>query len=129
MAAEHPQRQRFARADRIKASREFARIKIEGQRLVSGCLIANWRRLDPLATSRLGVITPGRIGRAVDRNRARRLVREAFRLHRHTFSPAVDLVVIARPSIVGEPFEGVEKDFLTILRKAGLLGLEREGNG
>jgi ribonuclease P protein component len=127
MAAESTQQQGFARADRIKASREFARIKLDGQRLVSGCLIANWRRLEMPASSRLGVITPGRIGRAVDRNRARRLVREAFRLNRASFLSPVDLVIIARNSIVGKPYSGVEKDFLTLLRKAGLLRLEREG--
>jgi len=126
MTSEHSPNQGFARAGRIKASRDFARIKIEGQRLVSGCLIANWRPLQAPASPRLGVITPGRIGRAVDRNRARRLVREAFRLHRGDLAPAVDLVVIARPSIVGKCFQGVEKDFLTILRKAGLLQLGRD---
>jgi ribonuclease P protein component len=129
MAAEHSQYQGFARADRIKASREFARIKVEGQRLVSGCLIANWRCLKATESSRLGLITPKRIGRAVDRNRARRLVREAFRLHRGALASAVDLIVIARASIVGKRYAGVERDFLTILRKAGLVQLKREGNG
>ena len=89
--------------------------------MVTGCLIANWRRLPASAPTRLGVITSRKIGEAVVRNRARRLLREAFRLHQHDLTPALDLVLVARPSIAGKPFAAVEKDFLTTLRKAGLL--------
>jgi hypothetical protein len=33
----------------------------------------------------------------------------------------VDLVLVARHSITGKEFSGVEKDFLATLRRAGLL--------
>ena len=92
-----------------------------GERLVVGCLIANWQRLPAAAASRLGVITGGRIGGAVVRNRARRLLRETFRLHQHELAGPVDLVLVARASIVGKGFAEVERDFLTTLRKARLL--------
>jgi ribonuclease P protein component len=69
----------------------------------------------------LGVITAGKIGGAVVRNRARRLLRESFRLHQHDLSEPVDLVLVARQSIVGKGFADVERDFLTTLRKARLL--------
>jgi len=90
---------------------------------VNGCLIANWRLLSNGTNSRLGVITSSKIGNAVHRSRARRLLREAFRLHQNELMSAVDLVLIARNSIVGRSFAQVEKDFLTILRKAGLSGV------
>jgi len=118
---EPPARLSFGRAQRIKQGRDFVRTRQEGQRLVTGCLIANWRRLPASAPTRLGVITSRKIGEAVVRNRARRLLREAFRLHQHDLTPALDLVLVARPSIAGKPFAAVEKDFLTTLRKAGLL--------
>jgi ribonuclease P protein component len=121
MAAQTPPRLRFARASRIKQGRDFARVRKAGERLVLGCLIANWQRLPAGAASRLGVITAGRIGGAVARNRARRLMRESFRLHQRDLAVPVDLVLVARPSIVGKGFAGVEKDFLTTLRKARLL--------
>ena len=88
--------------------------------MVSGCLIANWRLSRGETGSRLGVITSGRIGNAVVRSRTRRLLREAFRLHQNDLRAAVDLVLIARNSIAGKRLADVEKDFLTILRKAGL---------
>lgn len=78
-------------------------------------------RLPEGGSSRLGVVTAGRIGNAVVRSRARRLLREAFRIHQHEFTQPVDLVLVARPSIAEKAFGGVERDFLTTLRKAGLL--------
>jgi ribonuclease P protein component len=121
MAAETPERLRFGRGARLKQSREFTRIRRAGARLALGCLIANWVRSPAGSGSRLGVITPGKMGGAVARNRARRLLRESFRLHQRELAGAVDLVLVARASIAGKSFAEVEKDFLTTLRKARLL--------
>ena len=111
----------FGRAARLKQGRDFARLRQEGERLAHGCLIANWRSLPAGTSSRLGVITAGRLGNAVVRNRARRLLRESYRLHQHELQQAVELVLVARPSIVGRAFADVERDFLATLRKARLM--------
>jgi ribonuclease P protein component len=121
MGAEVPQRLRFPRAARIKSGRDFTRARQEGERLALGCLIANWKRLPNGCSSRLGVITSGKLGNAVVRTRARRLLRESFRLHQHELAQPVDLVLVARTSITGHGFAQVERDFLTTLRRAGLL--------
>jgi ribonuclease P protein component len=121
MAAPTPQPLRFSRAARIKQGRDFARLRQHGERLALGCLIANWRRLPAESSSRLGVITASRIGSAVVRNRARRLLRETFRVHQHDLAAPVELVLVARPSIARKGFAAVEKDFLATLRKARLL--------
>lgn len=121
MSAESPKKLRFDRTSRLRQGRDFVRIKQRGARLIFGCLVANWMRLPAGSKSRLGVITAGRIGPAVQRNRARRLLRESFRLHQNELAGPVDLVLVARSSIVGKGFAEVEKDFLTTVRKAGLL--------
>jgi ribonuclease P protein component len=121
MAAETPQRLRFGRAARLKQRRDFVRVRLQGERLALGCLIANWRRLPAGSPSRLGVITSAKIGGAVVRNRARRLLRESFRVHQHDLAAAVELVLVARASIAGKRFADVEKDFLAALRRARLL--------
>ena len=121
MAAESPKPLKFSRAMRVKQSRDFSRIRQEGQRLVNGCLIANWRVLPPESPIRLGVVTSRKIGNAVVRNRVRRLMREVFRVHQHDLARPIDLILVARPSIAGKALVSVEKDFLTALRKAGLL--------
>src|SRR4051794_24187662 len=120
MGADMPGRLRLGRATRIKEGRDFSRIRQEGQRIISGCLIANWRVSKGAGGSRLGVITSSRIGNAVVRSRSRRLIREAFRVHQNEIASGTDLVLIARNSILGKGVAEVEKDLLTILRKAGL---------
>jgi ribonuclease P protein component len=97
------------------------RVRQQGERLVLGCLIANWHRLPDGASPRLGVVTSRKIGGAVERSRARRLLRESFRLHQHELSRPVELVLVARNSIVGKKFAEVEKNLLTTLRQANLL--------
>jgi ribonuclease P protein component len=121
MADPAPRPLKFTRAMRIKQGRDFSRVRQEGDRRVAGCLIVNWRRLPAGSLPRLGVVTGKRIGNAVVRNRARRLMREVFRVHQHDFAQAVDLVLVARASIAGKAFSGVEKDFLATLRRTGVL--------
>src|SRR5271170_2751191 len=120
MAEPPSARLRFSRSSRMKLPGEFARAKAQGQRLVCGCLIANvLARPEGLAT-RLGVVTSKKIGNAVARSRARRLLRESFRLHQRELARSVDLVLVARPSIAGRKFADVERDFLQVLRQARL---------
>ena len=42
-------------------------------------------------------------------------------MHQHDLTRPVDLVLVARASIVAKQLGAVEKDFLTTMRKAGLL--------
>jgi len=121
MPAEPPKRLRLDRAARLQQSRDFARVRQQGQRLALGCLIANWNSLPEGTKPKLGVVTSKRIGGAVARSRARRLLRESFRQHQNELSQPVELVLVARPSIAGRGFAEVEKDFLATLRRAGLL--------
>ena len=114
---------RLPRERRVTRGRDFLRARAEGRRLAVGCLALNWVESSG-GTTRLGVITSRRIGGAVIRTRARRLLREAFRRHQHRVTRAVDLVLIARQSIVDLPFSGVESDFLTALKRADLLRAE-----
>ena len=116
-----PKQLGFARSQRLKLGRDFARTRQDGQRAVQGCLIANWRRLPAGTTTRLGVVTSRKIGGAVVRNRARRLLREAFRVHQGELTQPVDLVLVARQSIVGRALAEVEKDFLVTMSRAGLM--------
>jgi len=114
-------RLKFSLAQKLRKGWEFERARTEGQRLVKGCLILNWRFDETKTIPRLGVITSKKIGGAVIRTRARRLLRESFRLHRHQLSPSVDIVLIARQSIVRKPRTQVEKDFLSAAKQAKLL--------
>jgi ribonuclease P protein component len=109
---------------RVKQGRDFARIRRLGRRQACGCFIANWQVLPPGSATRLGVITARAIGNAVARARARRLLREAFRLHQHDLAQPVDFVLVAQRSIDGQRLATVEEAFLGLLRRSGLMKTE-----
>ena len=111
----------FPKSVRIQASSDFRNNKENGERLAKGCLLANWQFLPTNSFSRLGVVTSKRIGKAVIRNRARRMIRECFRLHKYEFINKIDLILIARKSIAKYSFHEVEKDFIELLKKSDLL--------
>jgi ribonuclease P protein component len=110
---------RLPKGRHLKQSRDFARLRTKGKRMAKGCLTANWLEL-PQGPSRVGVVTSRRIGGSVVRSRARRLLREAFRLHQCELTP-IDLVLVARQSIVGKTLADVERDFLGVMKQAGVL--------
>jgi ribonuclease P protein component len=82
-----------------------------------------WLRRGEGASLRLGVVTSKKVSnRAVDRNRARRVLRAVFREHRAEFSGEVDVVIIARRNILSAGYHDVEAEFLRLAGKAGLAG-------
>ena len=79
-------------------------------------------RRAPGPSSRLGIVASKKLGGAVERNRAKRLIREIFRRHVETSGvPAVDLVVIPRRELLTAEFTQIVKDFSITWRR----GLER----
>jgi ribonuclease P protein component len=122
MSGDSPAALRFPRSRRLKQQGDFARARAQGRRLICGCLIANVLPRPGGLTARLGVVTGKKVGNAVARNRARRLLRESFRLHQRELAGPVDLVLVARPSIAGRKLADVERDFLRMLRQARIGG-------
>jgi ribonuclease P protein component len=68
-----------------------------------------------------GFVTSRKIGNAVARNRARRLLREAYRLNQFKLREHFQIVMIARTAINGKTRHDVEASLLAIGREAGLL--------
>jgi ribonuclease P protein component len=121
MGGETPKRLGLGRERRLRHKGEFAHIRDQGRRLVRGCLIANWTPLPAGAAPKVGVITSRKLGKAHVRSRARRLLRESFRLHQHDLKEPVSIILIARASILGRRLPEVERDYLAVLRQANLL--------
>ena len=66
------------------------------------------------------MVATKKFGNAVQRNRARRLIREAMRRLCHLIRPEVDLVIIVRSRMLGATFDQVHSALQDILKRAGL---------
>lgn len=81
-----------------------------------------WIRRMPDAGRRLGVVASKRTFHlATERNRAKRLLREAFRLQRHRLAEDVDVVLLGRRSLLRAKRQEAEQDLLRLWRKTGIL--------
>jgi ribonuclease P protein component len=74
--------------------------------------IAVYYRKNKLGCNRLGITATKKIGNAVQRNRARRLIREAYRLSEEGLPTGVDIVVVARQRAVTAGMQDVRKSLL-----------------
>jgi ribonuclease P protein component len=85
-------------------------------RVRAGSFLLLARQAGDGAPTRLGVVASRRIGGAVVRNRAKRLLRELFRLHRSELPAGLDLVVVAHGSIAGRRLADLERELGRVRR-------------
>jgi ribonuclease P protein component len=60
---------------------------------------------------------PRAIGPAVDRNRIKRRIREAFRLHRAELNPKWDIVINPRRTALAAPFPEIERALQKVIER------------
>ena len=79
-----------------------------------------------LDTSRLGLVVGKKVGGAVQRNRVKRLIREAVKIR--ALQAGWDVVVIARPGIQSAEYQDVERELQGLLLRAGVLSAGGAGS-
>ncbi len=112
---------------RLPAARYAAAFE-RGRSLACRSLVLRWVP-NGLDKTCLGVVSAKRTFRlAVARSRARRLMREAFRLERPGLRAGYDLVLLGRRGLAGLSCQEVRRDLLWLCRKAGLLARGQEAD-
>lgn len=119
-------RPRSSSRARLSRSAEFERVYRQGRSTANRHLVLYAFPNPSTQTPRLGLSVSRKVGGAVQRNRVKRLLREAFALHEQGLSPGQDLVVVARPP-AGELAEreglaGLDASLAELIAKAGLRG-------
>ena len=107
------------RAARLRRSSDIATLRAEGRSLRRAAFTVRVRRTDR-SEARLAVVAPRAVGGAVARNRARRRVREAFRvaLTQRGLDAGVDILVTARPEALHTEFTAIRDDAANVLSEA-----------
>jgi ribonuclease P protein component len=117
----------LSRRQRLTASSAFAEAYARGRKFVGRHMVL-WVSEGAAGALRLGVVSSRRVGAAHERNRARRRLRETYRVNRHRLSGRADVVLVARSTSVDAPFADLEREFLRLAQRAGLLsGAEARG--
>ena len=100
---------------------DFARLADGGVTRTHPLLVGRFERTD-LDQTRFGLATGRRLGGAVVRNRVRRRIREVLRAMAPSFQPGWDVLIIARPAIIGADHDALVGALDRVLRSGGVLG-------
>ncbi len=104
----------------VKENRDFRRIYRKGRSAVSPCMVVYCQK-NRQGRSRLGVTVSTKLGHAVVRNRVRRRLREIYRLNLSRTQSGYDVIVVARIRAAHTPYQKLEREYLSLLGKLGLL--------
>jgi ribonuclease P protein component len=111
---------------RLRQSRGFKAVYGRGRSYVTDLIVVYMLPRPGGTRVRFGFTAGKKVGGAVQRNRAKRLMRESARALISRISGSADIIVVARRAIEGRAFADICADLEKLLSKAGALGQSQE---
>ena len=99
----------------------FRALYARGKSAAAPSLVVYARKNRFKTISRMGITCSVKLGGAVQRNRMRRRLREAYRLQESQFAPGYDIVIVARSRCMKCSFAALQRDMMELFSKLGLL--------
>ena len=104
----------------LKTNSDFRRAYARGKSYTNPALVLYVRK-NRAGSCRIGITASKKIGNAVQRNRARRVIREAFRQIKSSLKGHYDLVFVARTKTVFKKSTDIYEIMLPMLTNAGVI--------
>lgn len=122
----------LAEPERLTRRRDFALVYARKKSWVSPLLVLYLRRYEEggpdRETRRFGFVVSKKVGKAHDRNRVKRKLREICRLRGQEWRVGFDAVVVARSPAASAPYADVETALLDLMRRSRLEISPKQGD-
>lgn len=108
----------------LKKNYEFVRVYKKG-RFFAGKYIVIYVLKNRYGTNRIGITANKKVGKSVKRNRAKRLIRESYRVYEDFIPPGLDIVFVARAVETKYNLAVILKEMKFLLKKVQAFDQEK----
>ncbi len=108
------------RPEVLRKNKDFSAIYSRGKSLGDKYVVVFYRD-NHLDYTRTAFLASKKVGKSVQRNRARRLMKESYRNIREEIQTGIDIVIIARNTINDASLVQVRKSLINALKRAKLI--------
>ena len=109
----------LAKNIKITKTKDYNSVYSKGKRY-RGRYVIMFIKENHRATSRVGIVTSKKVGKAVARNRVKRQLRHILYNKINLFQKNCDIVIVTRYNIAGTDGKQIEKDVMSLAKKGGL---------
>ena len=104
----------------LRRKEDFSALYRKGKSVPDRYVVIIFKK-NHLQYNRISFLASKKVGNSVQRNRARRLMKESFRHICNNIKVGFDIIIIARNSINGRKYEEVDRSIKSAVKKAKLI--------